>query len=933
MIQNDIISTISGFKKKPLKKIALFSVFIGLSILTVVILVGTYNFEFTESQASFNILSLAAILASLLAITFSISLVTVQIVSNMYTPRILDVYKKNKIVYGTLSIFLGTIIGFLLLSTIPVPSKILNAVCMGGFFLCCVLLLIFFYEVLSIIDSLKLAKILENEGNTAILKKDYEQAELEISCVGDIILKTIDRKEEETSKTYLEVLSKFIDAYSTLPNDPQPDSQQKRNQKLKSDIIESIFSEYFRIFRTTIQKNDLKIRDDLIEQTENIFFEYYLKNVSIIQAIQKLEVNTLTISIKKSDEIRFKLISNYINHVGAFVDKQAASVNFDLAVDEELTKSYLDSSFLLINKEIIKNDDYGLFESEIDAINGWKLSEPCFFINKIRDELLFLKTPILSTNINPTFEIALQKNLTVLRKIGDINLLDNFENFQENAKKIYSFRKFIVDGLDEITADIQNQKKIGNTQSKEVSFEDQLAFIANLKNKIQLDIDKILNLAYQHHVISIFYRSLFIKGVIILKFDEETDTKFGSKKYIRQLMGLPNVRNGIESRNNPPIVKNADWLTHLFVYGGQNNQYWALKKGLENNLDLNSDALSKFYLLAIASITSDIDRHLSLPTLRDIEILYRECENIEVIERHYSFSNRFLDKSDCLILEIDKFIQNADKFEYLFGTQSQERLENTKFWVEESIKKFSDVKKNIESVLPIDPEMEGNCIKEIYHNFDSVDRLPRIVETRQYNSEIDIGKPFETWCYPQDLHPKQHFIKISQLQTVGLGTIFAHATIQSEYDQIAQKILKHIQDKRSVTGDSLEEKIAYLSTFFKSSKRESTLLCSQKILSLLKQKNFIKRVDKLDLGDNLFVRINGSTEIPDEVFIVIQKNAGVLISQINESTQKRLFVSINEDQEDKSMVKLSVCIKIHFEILRPGGIQIINFAPKTTESR
>ena len=268
--------------------------------------------------------------------------------------EILDVYKKNPIVIATISIFLGSIIGLLLLSTIPAPSKTLCAICFGWFFLCCILLLIFFFEVLSIIDSLKLAKILEGSGKTAILAKKFEEAELEISCIGDIILKTIDRNEEETSKKYLEVLSKYIETYSSLPDDPQQSSSNNRNQKTKTDVLNSIFSEYFRIYRTTVKKDNLKIRDDLLEQIDSIFYTYYLSKEDIITQIQKFEVNSLIISIKKRDDIRHSIIFNYVTHIGTFIDRYTTPVNFEWSVNNELIKNYLDSGFLLINKEIIK---------------------------------------------------------------------------------------------------------------------------------------------------------------------------------------------------------------------------------------------------------------------------------------------------------------------------------------------------------------------------------------------------------------------------------------------------------------------------------------------------------------------------------------------------------------------------------------------------
>jgi len=922
----------SRIDKETLKQALCFCVLLGLLVLTVTILIGTYNFNILKPRPSFSIVSLATILASLLAISFSISLVTVQIVSNIYTSRILDVYKKNPIVIATISIFLGSIIGLLLLSTIPAPSKTLCAICFGWFFLCCILLLIFFFEVLSIIDSLKLAKILEGSGKTAILAKKFEEAELEISCIGDIILKTIDRNEEETSKKYLEVLSKYIETYSSLPDDPQQSSSNNRNQKTKTDVLNSIFSEYFRIYRTTVKKDNLKIRDDLLEQIDSIFYTYYLSKEDIITQIQKFEVNSLIISIKKRDDIRHSIIFNYVTHIGTFIDRYTTPVNFEWSVNNELIKNYLDSGFLLINKEIIKNDDYDLFESEMNAINGWFFSEPQLIINQIRDRLLHLTMAFSFADINPPFEQEFQNNVIILKHMSELDLLDNFENFKDADTKIRAFNKFIITGLNAVETDIKIEIGATVSQSKKDFLSDQLKLIKNRREVIKSEINKILILTYQYQVTSIFHRSLFVNGAAILKFEEYTDTKFGSKKYIRQLMGFPNLRNGIEWLNSPPIVKNADWLTHLFVYGGQNNNYWILNKGLQNNLDLNSDALIKTYLLAITSITSETDRHLSLPTLMDLEALYQNGENIDSISRYYAFSNSFLDKSDILTKTVDSFIEIAEQFEYLFGKQSKESFNNTKLWLDESYKRMAEVTKNIESTLPIDPEISKKYLQEISDNFDSIERIPRIVETRHFNPEIDYAKHFETLCNSQNLLSKRNFIKISRVPIVGLGRILAHSTIQWENDLIAQTILKYIDDKKTISGDSIKEKISYLSSIYSSIKSDSTILCSQKFLSLLKQNNLIKRRDKLDLGNNLFIRVCGSDKIPDEIFIIISKTAGVLISQIKESTGKRLFVTLEEDAEDKSRVKLLACIKVHFEILRIGEIQIIQFIPKNTES-
>ena len=228
------------------RRILIFHALIGFEILTVGLLIGT-----STLTIQLSISSLATILASLLAIIFAISLVAVQLVSNNYSPRIIDIYKKNPWVIGTLGLFVSSIIIQLFFSTIPQPTTLVYAITFSLFFLCSYVFVNFFFSILMIIDPLQLAGILDDENVSSIHDGNLQKMKLQLNCIGDITIKTIERKEELITQNYLGLFSHVLKVFFNLDEEGRRKLSEPHPEILdhSRNVTDFVHAEMFRIFR------------------------------------------------------------------------------------------------------------------------------------------------------------------------------------------------------------------------------------------------------------------------------------------------------------------------------------------------------------------------------------------------------------------------------------------------------------------------------------------------------------------------------------------------------------------------------------------------------------------------------------------------------------------------------------------------------------
>lgn len=150
----------------------------------------------------------AQVLAGMLAIVFSVSIVAVQITSGRYTPRLFSYFIRDR---GT-AVALPSLLGCIFLSVVAIGVQSMPMFQWGFlvmvfyFVLCLLALLYYFHRTVQLLDPMNLAKRIRDDTLRAINRQESTTVLDSISSLGDVAIKAFERGEEEVATTYLDRL-------------------------------------------------------------------------------------------------------------------------------------------------------------------------------------------------------------------------------------------------------------------------------------------------------------------------------------------------------------------------------------------------------------------------------------------------------------------------------------------------------------------------------------------------------------------------------------------------------------------------------------------------------------------------------------------------------------------------------------------------------
>lgn len=298
---------------------------------------------------------LTAIIGALSAITaiiFSLTIISIESVSQKYTPFIMDTFIRNsKITRFTFYSFIFTIVASLLLLLVnnliqsPIVLFYLLFLILG-FTICLILLIKYFYFIFNIINPINFSNLLREKVIRHIKFNEGEEAGYLITTMGDITIKSLERNDKSIAKQFLEDLKEIF--YQSI--------YEFKNLHYLNIILDS----YQRILECTIEFNS-EIKKEIIRE--------YAK------------IPTLLFSLEQPNLIEENIFLEYNN--------------------------CLDKLFY-VNKEIINKNDFDLFKSEIDNITLELVEDPKELIKDIQIELLFID--IVSSQLHQNKEIISKRN-------------------------------------------------------------------------------------------------------------------------------------------------------------------------------------------------------------------------------------------------------------------------------------------------------------------------------------------------------------------------------------------------------------------------------------------------------------------------------------------------------------------------------------------
>jgi len=892
-------------KKDDSRRIFLFHALIGFEILTVGLLFAT-----STLKIQLNIISLATILASLLAIIFAISLVAVQLVSNNYSPRIIDTYKENSWVIGTLGLFVGSIIIQVFLSTIPHPTPLVNAISFSLFFLCSYVFVNFFFRILMIINPIQLAEILDNENVSLIQDGNLEKMKLQLNCIGDITIKTIERKEELITQNYLELFYHVFEEFFILDEEGRRKLSEAHPVILdhSRDITEIVNAEMYRIFRISISKGESTICDEIFRIYGQILHRCLSEKEDIFQSIIDFELNSIQLAIAKRDESRFTFIEQFIAQPLMFMIRDATPKNPNY-------QNYLDTFMILTNRMAIHNDDFEFFLMEMQEFYAWPFPR---YDGARQNFEMALQNRTLEDYFsafferNPDIKTEMETKFVALKRWAHIHFIQNFDRFISFDKKFDSFEASLLEKIRTVEPDFENE-----------------AVQRALKN-LHSEIDSIKWAGKDLFYISIFYRTFFIIGAFITTRTviPQYDTKKYMLTYWADRSALSTEDSGDESLE-PFIAKNSNWLTHMLLFGGEDNEDWIEKRrsGLHLNIDENS--LIEFYLICISKNQTNPHYHFEVPSEADLHEFTPQNDTPTLMYYH-RFAQIFIDKSEKLLQICDKLIEHPERYDFIFNNQAEERFKETRKWLEESLQKCSKLIKDIESIFPVDDSIAGEFIEDINSNFKRLDRLVEVTEIRNFNEETDTETPMIKIYNQKNLLPKRNFIRTFHIPLIGFGRAISFTILNGEIDYISSVIFSDNRiRKEEIIVHSLEHLFEMLPSII-SEKQESTdeisLILHDSILSQLRDKKMVTFPTQITISEGWAVKILHAKNIPINQIIVLQKNAGIYINKKNSQNQLRLFNEIKEYERDKTKVLVNSWVNSNYSIRDPEKIWIIQFS-------
>ena len=342
--------------------------------------IGLNNILFSKIPINEIIALIAGVLGAILAIVFSLTIISIESISEKYSPHILDKFVTHHKTRFTLYIFILVIVAsvslFLVKELISTPLLLFYLILLVfGFVLCFIMLIKYFDFIFIIVNPIKFAPILTEEINGYIKKDRKSEAESIITTLGDIAIKSLIRQEKDIARKYIsELYGIFLQSISEFQ---------------KFDYLHMILDSYQRILDYCIEINS---------------------------------------------ELRFKILDVYAEITTIFFSTKISN-KFDKSIFHEY-ENYLKKLFYA-NKEIINKNDFELFKSEIDSISKRFVDDPKELIEKIKIQLLFVD--FNHPQLHQDNEIILKrKYLNVLLD----NLGRNFSNFENYITILDEFLKF-----------------------------------------------------------------------------------------------------------------------------------------------------------------------------------------------------------------------------------------------------------------------------------------------------------------------------------------------------------------------------------------------------------------------------------------------------------------------------------------------------------
>jgi|GEM_PF-2511238 len=827
-------------------------------------LINLNNSLFSKIPINGLLVGIIGALSAILAIVFSLTIISVENISEKYTPYILDKFiKNNHISKYTLYAFVLTIVlSFSLLlvkELLAVPILLFYLLLIiYGFVVCFIYLIKYFYFIFDIINPIKFASILKEEINDYVKNDDKNEAKPFITTIGDITIKSLERQDKNVAQKYIsELYGIFLESISKLQ---------------KFDYLSMILDSYQRILDYCI-----KINSELRYKILDVYAEIPLIFLSI-QGFSKFEKNI------------FLEYSNYLNKL------------------------------FYANKEIINNNDFDLFKSEINSISMRFVDDPKKLVDEIKVE--FLSSDFLNPQLYRDTEIIQQKNYLDLLVDKLEKNFTKFEQYQIILEELNKFFELISKHL---------------TSEKDAK-------------KIKEKSEEIRNTLFKFYLDSNFHNTFFMVGAYSLFAKNEKN--IDSEKYLRELWLYTNPEDAYAiTANKVPVSSDIEFLCNMLFWGGGIDSFWY------DNYYFDGYHGSKRYLYTYFLL---LLTYLREKQNKDLTIQISNSMDKEELEFRYSFLKQFNLEVKELIDYCDDLIKESVNWTFLLPPKKQEvkseskqnteteivdvntkeQFENTKKWLENKKLEFEKQIQEIEIYLPLDAEKVEQSNKEILNSFTKYTEISKTAILKEFDLDIDEDMEFIPIGW-RHIIPKDCFLEASYVDCSTLWYDYGRNLAFGEINYFIKQLLDNPHIK-NIEMDYVEDIIGIydeiestINSLCEQGFIPSTLFIPLDYLSRFRHEGMNKesklfgkftysdRQFKLNDSVNLDI-IHSSNSTKFEDIIILDKNACIWTFKHNNEDEERLQIEINKYDDDLSQVILSVKTVINLKIDNSDAIKILS---------
>ena len=849
----------------------------------------SFNIDFFNKLPITAILStIAGALAAILAIVFAISQIIISNLSERYSPYIFKRYKNDPKTIRTLFGFITVITLSILLLFVnaflpPTVSFMLLSALLFGLVYSFSLFINYFNFMFEIINPLEFASILEKYTKEHIKKQNEKETQNYIISLGDISVKAFQRNEERVCKEYIQTLYNIFEEFLKLkegnPEKYKPVVNRYNRDNAKNNILGYVLDQYLRIYKEAVFRKEETIEEEISKKLCSILYKCLTGKDNDVLIEEIIETRGIIgakyyqfckIAIENKASSRFRLIRNLCT-----ILQRNHQPN---RIEDKWLEELLASHLFRINQLIIDYNDFELFKSEIGNFSRMlSIKSPSELQNDIENDL--------------NFSGVLGK---YLRFIVKYKMSGDFEAKKVFEERLEEFKNFII-------GHIENEN--------------------NIKEKI----DSIKHELHELYMFSKVHKTFFVIGAYILFKGKEG--KIDTGKYLKELWEHTSPEDAdAHILNRPPVTFDPFWLTYLLFYGGKNSDIW-FEDFMFEDFHGVTGYIYQYYLLCITKSIEKGRNNLGLAQRNDLEKMMKENRTYE-LEELYQFSNVFELKAKDLIKSYESLIEKSDNWNALFKNNAKEALEKTKEWIDRTSQECEKVKKEIETILPLDPQKVAKCREDIIKSYKGSSEIPEVVQVEKFDEERDQEFEF-IQIYKRPLIRKNCLIKPSFVDCSTIWFELSRSVAVGEINYLIKRILEDERIERVGLRVSGHEEIfneikSVVGSLKEQNYKPSVVFIPLEIFIEFVKKGLAKTFEYLRIDEDTELKVISSSKLtPFEDIIIIDKAAGIWTFKTDEETGERLIIEIREYDADKSKADLLVKTVVNLRIVDTEAIKIL----------